>query len=149
MAPMTMPSALPPSDPIAQLWRATRTQLADLISEFLGPIEVACALARKARAAVRRKLALLEALVLKLLLIEAAARAQEIPAQWPRFRRRAPTPKPAWPRSGKAPPPQTSGGRNTWCRASIGSQTAWPTRCAPSAKQFRWLRSSTSWMPAQ
>ena len=107
MAPMTMPSAPTPSNPIAQLWRATRTRLADLISEFLGPIEVARTLARKARAIIRRKLALLEALVLKLLLIEAAARAQEIPAQWPRFRRRAPTPKPASRRSENAAAPET------------------------------------------
>ena len=45
-----------------------------------------------------------------------------------------------------SPSPQTSGGRIPRWRSSIRSHTACPTRCAPSAKQFRWLRSRISWM---
>ena len=46
-----------------------------------------------------------------------------------------------------SPSPQTSGGRMAWWRASIGSQTAWPTRCAPSAQQPSPCRSSNSRRP--
>jgi hypothetical protein len=49
-----------------------RTWLADALHDFLSPIEVANTLARKARNAVRRRLALLESLLMKLLLIEAS-----------------------------------------------------------------------------
>jgi hypothetical protein len=60
------------TDPIADLWREARSWLADAMRDFLGPAEIARALARKARMAIKRRLVLIEALVMKLLLIEAA-----------------------------------------------------------------------------
>ena len=47
-----------------------------------------------------------------------------------------------------SPSPHTSGGTTPWWRASIGSQTAWPTRWLPIAQTFRPLRSSSSRRPA-
>lgn len=67
---MTITAAHP--DPLPALWRDMRTWLADALHDFLSPIEVANTLARKARNAVRRRLALLESLLMKLLLIEAS-----------------------------------------------------------------------------
>ena len=43
-----------------------------------------------------------------------------------------------------SPSPQISGGRIPLWRASIGSATHWPTRCAPIAQQPRPCRSSRS-----
>jgi hypothetical protein len=60
------------SDPIADLWREARTWLADALRDFRGAAEIARTLAHDARAAIRRRLALIESLVMKLLLIEAA-----------------------------------------------------------------------------
>jgi hypothetical protein len=57
---------------ITDLWREARSWLADALHDFLGPVEIARTLARKARSAIRRRLALIEALLMKLLLIEAA-----------------------------------------------------------------------------
>ncbi len=68
MAPMTILAA----DPIADLWRQARTWLADRTYFILGAADIAHTLASKARRAIARRLARLEALVLKLLLIEAA-----------------------------------------------------------------------------
>jgi hypothetical protein len=65
-----MTTALHP-DPIADLWRQARSWLADAVHDF-SPVEVAKALAHSARTAIRRRLALIEALLMKLLLIEAA-----------------------------------------------------------------------------
>jgi hypothetical protein len=59
------------ADPIPNLWREARTWLADAMHDFLGPAEIARTLARKARGAIKRRLLKLEALVMKLLLIEA------------------------------------------------------------------------------
>ena len=49
-----------------------------------------------------------------------------------------------WRTPSGSPSPQTSGGTTPWWRASIGSQTAWPTRWLPIAQTFRpWLSSSS------
>jgi hypothetical protein len=59
------------TDPIAALWREARAWLAQALDDFCGPVGVARTLASAAHAAIKRRLALLEALVMKLLLIEA------------------------------------------------------------------------------
>lgn len=70
MAPMTTIQTAP--DPIAdELWREARAWLADVMREVVSPVEIALTLARKARAAVKRRLVRLETLLAKLLLIEA------------------------------------------------------------------------------
>jgi hypothetical protein len=58
---------------LADLWREARAWLAGALHEFSGPAQIAATLAAAARAAIRARLALIEALVMKLLLIEAAA----------------------------------------------------------------------------
>ncbi|MGH6949443.1 MAG: hypothetical protein ACREH4_01080 [Vitreimonas sp.] len=59
-------------DPIAdELWRAARAWLAEALREVVSPVEIARTLARKARAAIKRRLARIEILLAKLLLIEA------------------------------------------------------------------------------
>jgi hypothetical protein len=73
------------SDPIAQLWAAARQWCAEALTALGGPAGVAQAIAREAYVAARRRIALLEAFVLKLLLIEAA----RIPIQHPLPGRRA------------------------------------------------------------
>ena len=60
------------SDPIDDLWRQARAQFADALRALRGPAGVAVILARAAYDAVKARLRLLESLVLKLLLIEAA-----------------------------------------------------------------------------
>mgnify|MGYP001478427787 CR=1 FL=1 len=57
------------SDPIAALWQAARALLAETLRAFGAPAAVAHAVS----AAFKRRLALLESLVMKLLLIEAAS----------------------------------------------------------------------------
>ena len=42
-----------------------------------------------------------------------------------------------WRTPSGLPSPQTSAGRMAWCRSSIKSHTAWPTRCVEMAKQVR------------
>jgi hypothetical protein len=71
MAAMNTSQAAP-SDPIALLWKIARMWLVDAIEAFGGPAEVAAMLARRTRRAVKRRLKALEALVMKLLLVEAA-----------------------------------------------------------------------------
>jgi hypothetical protein len=70
MAAMTASS--PPTDPIADLWRQARAWLVDSLREFRGPAEIAKAFARTVQAAIRHRLQVLEALLMKLMLIEAA-----------------------------------------------------------------------------
>jgi hypothetical protein len=65
------------ADPISALWTSLRSWLADALDECGPPAEVAAALARKARAAIRRRLAALETLLMKLLLIEAVRRTPD------------------------------------------------------------------------
>ena len=60
----------PASDPIAELWRAARAWLAETLRCFGGPAAIAAAAALGA--AFKRRLVQLEAVVAKLLLIEAA-----------------------------------------------------------------------------
>ena len=69
MAPMT--TASHPLT-IADLWREARAWLAGALRDFRGPAAIARTFARRARAAIRARLMLIEALVMKLLLIEAA-----------------------------------------------------------------------------
>jgi hypothetical protein len=57
---------------LADLWRQARAWLAAALRDFRGPAQIATTFARAARAAIRARLALIEALVMKLLLIEAA-----------------------------------------------------------------------------
>jgi hypothetical protein len=64
-------AALSP-DPIADLWREAHAWLAAALRDFRGAAEIARTLVHEARAAIRRRLMLLESLVMKLLLIEAA-----------------------------------------------------------------------------
>ena len=66
MPAMTTLLLLP--DPIAVLWQGARAWLADTLRMFGGPATIA----RSACLAFKRRLALLESLVMKLLLIEAA-----------------------------------------------------------------------------
>jgi hypothetical protein len=66
MPAMTTLHLLP--DPIAVLWQGARAWLADTLRLFGGPATIA----RSACAAFKRRLALLESLIMKLLLIEAA-----------------------------------------------------------------------------
>ena len=67
-----MTNASLPADPITQLWRHARAWLAGMLCDFISPARVARAIAHHARIAFRKRLRLLELLVLKLLLIEAA-----------------------------------------------------------------------------
>jgi hypothetical protein len=69
-----MTTALLPAhpDPIAALWREARSWLADALCAFGEPVEIACSLAREARAALKRRLLRIETLLMKLLLIEAS-----------------------------------------------------------------------------
>jgi hypothetical protein len=60
-------------DPIADLWNEARRWLAEALRDFGGPARIARTLAPAALAAIRGRLAALEALVMKLLLIEAAS----------------------------------------------------------------------------
>jgi hypothetical protein len=60
-------------DPIADLWREARAWLAAALRDFRGPVAIARTLADDAREAIRRRLVMIETLLLKLLLIEAAA----------------------------------------------------------------------------
>jgi hypothetical protein len=62
----------PASDPIADLWRQARAQVAGALAALRGPAGVACIVARAVYDVVKARLRLLESLVLKLLLIEAA-----------------------------------------------------------------------------
>src|SRR5262245_24247063 len=66
MRAMTTLYLLP--DPVAVLWQAARAWLADTLRMFGRPAVIA----RRACLAFKRRLALLESLVMKLLLIEAA-----------------------------------------------------------------------------
>ena len=61
-----------PANPIADLWRHARLWLGEMLADFAGPEAIARALARGVRDAFRRRLQMLESLVTKLLLIEAA-----------------------------------------------------------------------------
>jgi hypothetical protein len=62
------------SDPISRLlWRDARAWLAAMLADFISPAHVARAFARRARAVFRQRLQMLESLVTKLLLIEAAS----------------------------------------------------------------------------
>jgi hypothetical protein len=67
-----MTSASLPINPIACLWREARAWLAEMLSDFISPAHVARAIARTARVAFRKRLQLLESLVMKLLLVEAS-----------------------------------------------------------------------------
>ena len=49
-----------------------------------------------------------------------------------------------WRTPSGSPSPHTSSGSTPWWRESIGSHTAWPTRCAPIAQHPSPLRSSSS-----
>lgn len=77
-----MTSASLPSDPIAELWQTARAWCARALAELGDPAAIAAAVAREAYAACRRRLALLEQFVLKLLLIE-ASRLPVTPANAP------------------------------------------------------------------
>ncbi len=59
------------SDPIAELWREARAWLSDAMHDLRGPAQVAHVIARKIRAAIKARIARLELLLMKLLLIEA------------------------------------------------------------------------------
>ena len=72
MRAMTTLLLLP--DPIAILWQGARAWLADTLRMFGGPATIA----RHACLAFKRRLALLESLVMKLLLIEAARASGKI-----------------------------------------------------------------------
>jgi hypothetical protein len=80
MLRMTTTSATLP-DPIAELWRQARHWLADAMRDLRGPVGVACTFARDALSAIRSRLVLIEALLLKLLLIEAARVAAPAPSR--------------------------------------------------------------------
>jgi hypothetical protein len=67
---MTVAAAAP--DPILQLWAHTRTWLARAVDAFGGPAAIARLVVRGARRVAARQLAACEALVMKLLLVEAA-----------------------------------------------------------------------------
>jgi len=58
--------------PIATLWQTARAWFADVLDSFGGPQKIQHTLDRIARRAIKRQLKALEALVMKLLLIEAA-----------------------------------------------------------------------------
>jgi hypothetical protein len=73
----TLPSAAVPLP--AQLWEWARALLAEALREFRGPAAIARTLAHEARAAIARRLALLEALLMKLLLIEVSRVRPEAP----------------------------------------------------------------------
>src|SRR5262245_2841581 len=60
------------ADPIAELWQTARAWCDRALAELGDPAAIAAAVAREAYAACRRRLALLEQFVMKLLLIEAA-----------------------------------------------------------------------------
>jgi hypothetical protein len=75
-----MTNAALSSDPIAELWREARAWLAAALRDFRGAAEIARTLAHEARAAIRRRLLMIESLVMKLLLIEAARLAPVPPA---------------------------------------------------------------------
>ena len=76
-----MTNASHPTDPIAQLWRHARAWLAEMLADFISPARVARSIAHNARIAFRKRLQLLELLVLKLLLIEAARVFQARPCK--------------------------------------------------------------------
>jgi hypothetical protein len=67
-----MTTASFPTDPIAYIWREARTWFTDAMRDFAGPAEIARTLAQDLRSAIRRRLLLIESLLMKLLLIEAA-----------------------------------------------------------------------------
>jgi hypothetical protein len=84
-----------PADPIAQAWRTARAWCAQALAEFGGAAAIAAVIARQAYAACRRRLALVESFVTKLLLIEAAqlpslARAVETRSRTSGSRRQPP-----------------------------------------------------------
>ena len=76
-----MTNASHPTDPIAQLWRHARAWLAEMLCDFISPAHVARTIAHHARIAFHKRLQLLELLVLKLLLIEAARVFQARPCK--------------------------------------------------------------------
>ena len=82
-----------PNDPIAALWQAAHAWLAVVLRTFGAPTDIA-ALAGEACLALKRELRALHALVLKLLLIEAA----RLPPQHPPSRRAVPAVRSAAPR---------------------------------------------------
>lgn len=88
MAPMTTASLLP--DLITQLWREARAWLAEMLSDFISPAAVLRTVARGARVAFRRRLQMLESLVMKLLLVEASRVATPDKATMPGGIRRSP-----------------------------------------------------------
>jgi hypothetical protein len=74
---------------IAALWADARAWLGELLKRFGGPARILIALAARTRGAVKRRLAALDALVLKLLLIEAVQLAPTpAPARAPAAARR-------------------------------------------------------------
>jgi hypothetical protein len=74
-----MTTASFPTDPIACIWREARTWFTDAMRDFAGPAEIARTLARDLRSAIRRRLLLIESLLMKLLLIEACQLHSEGP----------------------------------------------------------------------
>lgn len=87
---LLMKTASVPSDPLSHLWREARAWLADLLADFVSPAHVARAVAAHARAAFRSRLQMLESLVMKLLLIEAARVPARLCKPMPAGSRRSP-----------------------------------------------------------
>lgn len=88
-------ASLFPDDLITQLWRHARLWLAEMLRDFTSPAAILRAVTRQARAAFRQRLQMLDSLVTKLLLIEAA--------------RLPPHPFPDW-RVAPSPGPMNTGG---------------------------------------